>query len=378
MGYKSFIVTNFAYGTGPYLRATELAIAVNECLEKGGHKRLGIIVPLVYGTKQKKIMREEFGDFYKSHPKEIILDEKLGRYLKKIFYGDETYEQYLHRWLDKVDEVSGAISSYLIHAYGENIVMELHRSPRVLYNVAPSYFVSFVYIAKVYEEALGNKEIAVSDDLLRKAIPKIKSIEESHLMHFITEPGTFSCKSKGNIPPTIDMPDRDGTGERGRGLFVTVTGIPGLERLYEEAKEIGLSVYSNDTKAVPFATYAPPHIIGSSNILFQFARSGWSSVWLSMLSGSAIVVPEWDKYDDPEIYFNNICIEKLGLGIVYRGQPLDELLKEIKQLGTKIEECNKSLYQKFGTEDGTRYCAERISADFLKNFEFAPKNKCND
>ena len=269
--YKRCIVTNFAYGTGPYLRTTELAIALNDVLEKGGRARLGIIVPLVYGAKQEKIMREEFGDFYKSHPGEIILDRKLGSYLKNIFYGKESYARYLSRWMGRVDEVSVAINAYLKSAYGKKIALELHRSPRVLYNIAPSYFVSFAYISEIYGNALGNKEIAIDNDLLKRALPKIVALETCYRIRFLTEPGTFSYQGKKreeetvSIPPTIfsytNTHDREylykrntARGDRGeKGIFVTVTGIPGLERLYQEAKKLGLTIYSNDRKAVPFA-----------------------------------------------------------------------------------------------------------------------------
>jgi hypothetical protein len=351
--YKKYIVANFAYGTGPYLRTCELAIAVNNALEERGEERFGIIMPLVYGTKQKEIMREEFRDYYKAYPGEIIFDEKLGSYLKVIFYGREKYKDYLARWIRKVDKTGAEINKYLKSAYKDRIALELHRSPRVLYNMAPAYFVSFARITRIYEQM----------NFSQAAISKISAIENSHRLYFTTEPGTFSYFGKGNIPPTITVAASD-LAPLERGIFVTVTGIPGLERLYGEVTKIGLKIYSNDTKAVPFAEYASPHIIPQRNIAFQFARSGWSSIWLSILSGTPIVVPEWDKDDDPEIYFNNICLEKLGLGIVYRGQSLKEILKETEAFRPGIENYKNILLKEFGTLDGTKYAAERIVIDY--------------
>ena len=80
-----YIVTNFAYGTGPYLRTTELAIAVNNRLQRLGKERLGIIVPLVYGEKQIRVMREEFGEHQKAFPGEILFDEALGDIIRSVF-----------------------------------------------------------------------------------------------------------------------------------------------------------------------------------------------------------------------------------------------------------------------------------------------------
>ena len=56
-----YILANFAYGTGPYLRTTELAMAVSTQLQARGLGRLGVIVPWVYAERQRAIMAEEFG-----------------------------------------------------------------------------------------------------------------------------------------------------------------------------------------------------------------------------------------------------------------------------------------------------------------------------
>jgi len=375
MRYTRYIATNFAYGTGPYLRTTDLALAVNNALERAGQKRGRIIVPLVYGAKQKRVMQEEFGDILRQYPQELIFDEKLGAYLESIFYGGGSYEGALKKWILNVDDVSRNIQMHLHKTYGDRIIMELHRSPRVLYNIAPSYFTSFASISEIFTHAIGNDEIAVDDDVFRQALPKITAIEQNHRMHFLSDPGTFSYnKERGHIftdeissPPMIHPP-KGNTVVMQRGVFVTVTGIPGLERLYKEAMSLGITVYTNDVDAVPFGKKALPSIIPNPNIVLQFARSGWSSVWLSQVSGTPLVVPGFDTYDDPEIYFNNICIEKLGLGIVYRGQSLGEILREGETLQPKIEKYNQGLLQRFGTFDGIGYCAERITQDFLGFF----------
>src|SRR3989338_5042661 len=100
---RKFIATNFAYGTGPYLRTNNLALLFNDELEKRGKEKMQIIVPLVYGEKQKRIMEEEFGK-----PKEIVFDEKLGKILGSIFYGNNTYSESLEKWATNCREASRA------------------------------------------------------------------------------------------------------------------------------------------------------------------------------------------------------------------------------------------------------------------------------
>lgn len=384
-----YIVTNFAYGTGPYLRTTELALAVNSELESRGKDRLGIIVPWVYGEKQKRIILEEFGDFEAKYPGEILLDAKLGSLLKSIFYGDNTYEEALNLWVDNCESISSKAKQHLsgeisvesldgqkITVKAQDIVMEINRAPRIFYNVAPSYYTTFGHISEILKNVLGVPQniIDVDRGLIKKAIPIAEKLEANNKLHFVAEPGTFSYLANRSFlyptekpAPPIARPPRPNNDEIEDGIFVTITGIPGLERLYAEAQKLGLKLYSNDTKAVEGSEKLLPHVVPNPRIKLQFARSGWGSVWLSMLSGTPFVTSDFDPKDDPEIYFNNLCIEKLGLGIIYRGQPLSKILKEAETLKLKIQAINKNLLERFGTYDGNEYCARSIVEHFLNN-----------
>lgn len=390
-----YIVTNFAYGTGPYLRTTDLAIAFNDELERHGHGRMGIIVPWVYGQKQRRVMLEEFRAYDATHPGEILLDAELGALLGSVFYGGMTYEQALCRWVASArdvsqrarDHLSGMIdartlSGELRQINGKNIVIELNRSPRIRYDVAPPYFTSFASIAEILERAQRVKEIAVAPDLLHKGIAVADWVERDQRMRAIAYPGTFSYATSPHkmydiasrtseryqngvlVPPIAPLP-RINHDEMEPGIFVTVTGIPGLERLYADARRLGLTIYSNDTAAVPGSRQALPWVIPNKNILLQFARSGWSSVWISMIAGTPLVVPDFDPKDDPEIYFNNRAVEELGIGIVYRGQPLEEILKESDHVKSTSARLVEDIKARWGTLDGNRYSARLFAYDFL-------------
>lgn len=365
---KKFIVTNFAYGTGPYLRTTELALAFNDELERRGKERLGIIVPLVYGEKQKRVMAEEFNN------DEIIPDEKLGAILKSIFYGDNTYENALKKWSENVRVVSKAAHEHLKKTYGDSIVVELNRSPRIRYDIAPAYFTTFGYIAEIMENLrnISSKEVAVDRALLAKGIETANLVESAAKIHAVAYPATFSWKDDYKprykteiLTPPIIRPYPINSENIKPGIFVTITGIPGLERLYSEARTLGLKLYSNDTKTVIGSVYALPHVIPNPNIVFQFARSGWGSVWLSMMSGTPLVIPEFDPKDDPEIYFNNLAVEKLGIGIIYRGQPLDEILAEAPRLKANSKKLCDKILARWDTIYGTKYCAKLFVDDFV-------------
>ncbi len=381
----SFLVTNFAYGTGPYLRTTELALALNDELERRGEDRLGILVPWVYGEKQKGIMREEFAPY----GDEIFLDGELGKILGSVFYWGHTYEEALIRWSESVKNVSQKANRHLsgerIEAVGlsgkpktidpKGIVLELNRSPRVRYDIAPSYFTTFSYIADILGgvKDVPPDKVSVRKDLLDQGIEAAHWVEADQTMHAVAYPATFSWRADYRpryqtevLTPPISRLYAPNGEDIEPGIFVTITGIPGLERLYADAKRLGLRIYSNVPNAVPGSIRMLPQVIPNRNILFQFARSGWSSVWLSMISGTPLVVPDFDPKDDPEVYFNNTAVEQLGIGVVYRGEPLETVLAHAPGMKLASANMRDRILSRWGTLDGNQYCAKIFAEDFLK------------
>ena len=352
------ILTSFAYGTGPYLRTTEWALTVADLLENQGGSKHRVIVPLVYGNKQKMILKEALG----GRMEDVILDKIYGALLAPLFYSKEPYAIYLKRWIDLVDTQSALIRDHLQKTYGDAIALELHRSPRMKLNMAPTFALTFGWQTDILTQAKGNPEIEIPEVLLDHAISKFQSIESSFQKTFITDPGTFSHipnfqfspeqSRKVNsqfIPPTIPSPQPT-TRPMEQGIYVTVTGIPGLERLFVDVKSLGMTIYSNDPGE---AKKTLPDVIGNPAIKLHFARSGWSSIWLSLLTETPFIATSWDPKDDPEIYFNNQCIEALGIGTVYHGQSFEELIDEGEKQKIQMQALRSGLQRKYGTLNGT-------------------------
>lgn len=388
----TYLVTNFAYGTGPYLRTTELVIAFNNELERRGHARIPVIVPWVYGEKQKAIMLEEFGAHIASHPDEILLDAELGAILKEVFYtGKNKYEETLRAWVSTVGDVSKKAHDHLSGTFevetfsgekrtidGKNIVLEINRSPRLRYDIAPSYSTTFGYIAEILEKALSLPEgtFDVDRELLKQGVAVADAIEGKQDLNLMAYPATFSWdknhapRYKGEIlvPPITDLP-KPNTDSMEEGLFVTITGIEGLERLYAEARELGLKLYSNDTSAVEGAQKALPHVIPNPAIKLQFARAGWGSIWLSMFCGTPLVLPKFDPTDDPEIYFNNEAVKGLGIGTIYTGQPLGDILAEGDAVRNASKAVCADIQTRWGTLHGNEVCAKLFADKFLESYK---------
>ncbi|PIS12087.1 MAG: hypothetical protein COT73_00365 [Bdellovibrio sp. CG10_big_fil_rev_8_21_14_0_10_47_8] len=384
---KRYIITNFAYGFGPFLRTTEMALATADLLKKVTQQDFNIIVPWVYGEPQKRILLEEFGDVLRERPDAILLDKRIGAQLELIFYGEKGYEESLKYFYHNHERVTDAINQYIdngivaenmagdpIDIAKSEIAMCISRAPRVYFDIEPSYYTSFGYISEILERSLGVPEVACDQELAENLIPLFVEIEKKHRLHFIAEPGTFSYLENRQprynteimTPPNAHPPKDPDCVDVERGIYVTVTGIPGLERLFNEAQRLGFRFYSNKANCVPDSIRALPHILKCPNVALHFARAGWGSIWYSLFSDVPLVVPKYDKSDDPEIYFNNLCLQKLGLGVIYDRQPLPELFKYTDSYRAAAAREKNRLRSAYGTINGVRYTAEKIVEDYVQ------------
>ncbi|MFH1890112.1 MAG: hypothetical protein ABIJ91_00910 [Candidatus Kuenenbacteria bacterium] len=387
---QKFGVTNFIYGTGPYLRTTELAIAFNDELAKQGKNRLSFIIPWVYGQKQKQIMIEDFGEHIKKYPKELLLCKDLGEILNKIFYPGGNYQAMLEKWVKLSQPVSRqahhllssdikveTFSGEKLKINARDIIIELNRAPRVHYGVAFAYSTLFAHTSDILENVLSTRQNTINIDhrLIKQAIPIAKTIESKQELFCMAYPATFSASTdhKGKykneflVPPITGSPQVNKQ-NIAKGIYITVSGIPGLEKLYKKAASFNLKIYANNPQAIPGSLKLLPHVISNKNIIFQFARSGWGSVWLSLLSDTPLVIPDFDSNDDPEIYFNNLTIEKMNMGIVYRGQPIEDIIKKLPSIKKSYSNIKEKILKKWRTLDGNAVSAEIIAKNFLKKY----------
>ena len=351
------------------------------------------IVPWVYGEKQRAVILEEFTGHAARFPDEIVLDAELGALLGGLFYKKEKYRDALERWTRICAATEEKMRAHLggkvhgetldgrrVELDGRNVAVELNRSPRCSYGIGPSYSASFGYLSLILEGAKeASEHIAVPSELLNAGATLARRIEGAQKILAIAYPSTFTDSTAYRsryadrvrevvTPPLITVRSGEDSGRdvREDGIYVTITGIPGLERLYRDARALGLKIYTNDAAAVAGgAMRAVPHAMASKAILLHFARSGWSSVWLSMIYEVPLVIPDFDRFDDPEIYFNNRMIERLGMGIVYRGQELSSILEEAESMRARYRKIKKEIEGQWGTLDGNKVAAEMFVSDFV-------------
>jgi len=386
---KGFIVLNFVYGFGPFTKTTELAVKINDLLEKEGMSRMGIIVPWIYGEDQKRILEEEFGAVIRKHPEEILLDKKLGGILDSVFYvGEEGFDGSLKRFVDRGESANKKIADYFkkglcVETFGgekfeikkEYLAFELNRCPRVYYPLESSYYTGFGYSSEILDKA-SKLDLGINKELMKESAKLFKKIEGKSSVHFISGPGVFFShdykkrkKTEIDVPPTLNWPLEENMEKIKKGIYVTVSGISGLESLYAGVKNMGLEVYSNRPNVLGFGTKKSPNLISNKNIKFHFARTGWGSVWQSQFSGVPLITMPYKKGDDPEIYFNNKTLEALGLAKIYKGESAEELFDYTESFKKNVGEMNAFLMKKYDTLNGNDIIAREILKDLKKGHE---------
>ena len=107
-----YISTTFAHGNGPYSRAIDLALAVGKKLGRG-YNTSQIIVPLVYGDRQKRIMKEDFGHIIDQDPDLFLLDPFYGDVLNQILFPAKDYQTYLENLLKNYSALEEKLRNHL-------------------------------------------------------------------------------------------------------------------------------------------------------------------------------------------------------------------------------------------------------------------------
>lgn len=388
------MITTFAHGNGPYSRTVDLGLAINNILKEKKEDPLSIIVPLVYGDRQKNIMLEDFGDIIKNNPNLILFDETYGEILNKLFFKTGHYKENLELLLEKQPELEEQLNNHLsgkfkvknfggdeIEVYRDDIAFEISHNPRVATHFAKSYYTTIAFFSEILRKAAKESSLidgpnAFDKKLLLEVAEKIADkIENDKKMHFMPEPFVFSYDSnrkrlRGEIftPPFIHLQPVN-TEDIKEGMYVMVTGIDGLMDLFKGVKDFGQELYCPpfvNIEGVGPENKKHPNFVFNRNIDYQFARTGWSTVWWSLMSKTPLIAPKYTKGDDPEIYFNELSVSQLGLAVIFDSSRIPrETLQDANFLRPNLENVNELLNQNYGKVDGMDYTADIIVRDLM-------------
>lgn len=392
--------TTFAHGNGPYSRMVEWAIAVNDELEKRHEPRMQIVVPLVYGDRQIRIMREEIGnnvspDFLAEHPDEIVLDRRQGELLHSLMFAEPAYADNLAMLVRDYHGVESDVQRHLdgerpLEYFDGRLVdidlrdckFQLGLNNRVQTGLPNQFYTAGGAgpFDELLERAIKDPRVTIDSEVMQRTIPIAQRMIANQRVIMSNDPGVFSYdgdrhRMAGEMftPPFIHPPRLDDTDLPSEGIYLLMTGIDGVREsgMYDAVGELGLQIY-----APPFsieklpkpirgsAIALEPWQINNPSIVSQYARAGWSAVWLSHLSGKGFISPAYDKKDDPEMWLNERGMREFGLAAVIEDDPRAALEKSI-ELAEGVGRYNDRLKANYGTLDGIDYSAKAV-VDFMQ------------
>jgi len=394
-----YINTTFAYGNGPFSRIVDWAIAINDEIENRGMQRLPIVVPLVYPEKQERIIKEDISsntsyDSLQKHSAEIWFDKAQGKILARLMFKEKDYSEYLRLLIKSYLQAEKDIQK---HLDGKREIQNLEGKVDIidlrdcafqlgLNNRIQTGLPNQFYTAggsgpfnEVLKQAILDKEITLDKKVMLEVLPIARRMIENQAIIFSNEPGVFSYdelrqvhKNEVHTPPFIHFPKPDFTKLAGKGIYLLMTGIDGVREsgIYNAVSELGMLVYAPRfyidnlsaeirKKTIPLN----PNQINNPSIVAQYARAGWSTIWLSHMAEKGFITPPYQKTDDPEMLFNERVIKKLKLGVIIKDSSRDSLEKAL-QLAQTTREYNQGLIQKYGTLDGINYSAKKV-VDYL-------------
>jgi hypothetical protein len=379
-----FINTTFAHGNGPYSRTTDLALAINAELKTRGEEPFHVVVPLVYGKRQKKIMQESLGEVLTANPDLILLDELQGDILNKLFFKTGNYEQNLEHLLENQPRLESQLRDYLSgtlrlktfdgksrNVNSRDIAFEISHNPRVATGFQNSFYTTIGLFSEIleqtYQETLEGRIKGFNPAIVKEAVAIAKRIEDDRKVHFIPEPFVFSYDKTRKrrekeifTPPFIHVP-KPNNEQVIEGMYVMLTGIDGLSSLFEEVNKFGMKLYCPPFVKVKGAdNNHAPNFVANHNIKYQFARTGWSSVWLSHMTETPLITPAYTTGDDTEIYFNEKSVGELVIASTFNPLNITKTLRQADSQIPKMRAVNRALIRNYKTLDGIDYTAKAI------------------
>ena len=389
------IINNFGPGYGPFVRTLELSKAVYWQLTQKLAERINIIMPLVYGRQQIRIIEEEVNkdEFFRD---KILFSEEIGNVIKPLLFSGKNISAELRSYSSQLEEVSESIKKILkkkvnvkkldgtaLEIDPQQIKIEVSRNPVVCFGIKNSYYSSIGYMSGILQTSLNHlNDIKINPEILLKNIKLAKSVEGQFKLRFIPCLNSLSFdKQQENVnrnnevktPPLISEVKRRKSFQSDSNnirTYVSISGIAGLGEIYEEALDLDHILFANKSSVCKGKVkHLSPLLINETPINYIFSRAAWNTIWLSNILGITLICPKFVHLDHPEIFFNLKTIERLQLGYVWdkNKQSLKNFIKNIDYKKQKVPSIYFRMLKKYGTLNGIEFCAKHITSDFLND-----------
>ena len=374
---EEFIVLNINGGNAPYLRSLDLAFAMNRKRVNEGLFPFGIIVPLIYGNKQKEIIKDEFKDIDPEELSHVYFDEIYGGLLEKILFDGSDYSAYLRNLVAHQETIQSLIRDHfsvsitvknivggLVCVKSDQLVLELSRNPVVNIGLPRRIYTSIVFFSEIITKTYLDNPLKLDLELLHSLRKVAERIEENYDLYILFEPSTFigeeqefkitvGGKEVHLSPPLVQPLRLNGYSHNKPFIYASVSGIPHLTPLLQNASIPQWDILNSKETS--------PRILLHKNARYHIARAGFGSIIKSVETLTPLIVPNYESSDDLEIYHNIKQLKKLNLAVILEGHLTNDVLKSAHLCLTDVVYLKKHLLGKYGTLDGASYIAEKFN-----------------
>src|SRR3989338_6629628 len=305
---SSIIYVNPGHGNEPYILGGLIAQGVANHIETTTGQRPKIVMPLLYGDRQKAILKE-WG------VKGVRLDTSLGGMYHQLVFADNNFSRHLKTTLIQQPSIQQATRRYLEKKY-DNISLEINIASRIS-SGQRAVFAFPCLISELMEKTLGERVLAAQFDQeqLEQFYRTMQEVERNFCLAFIPAYHTFSYDSNRTSKPNevatpplkpLSEPNNDPLPRNSVYCMFSGTGseVAELEKraqkLQQEGNHIIVQPWANTTQFDKRDTC----VISNKNIKKVLGRAGWGTIWQCQQAGAEFEALPYSVGDDPEMYFN--------------------------------------------------------------------------
>ncbi len=393
------ILVNPAHGNEPYILGTAIAQGVSKKLAEQGLGRAKIVVPLMYGERQKRILIEENPDSANL----IHFDEEFGRILRDITFQNGDFSSHLQQINHHYDDVESMLKGRFSFDAGDfqtrnlassetqffsprNVVATIDTAARVVVEAPNRYFAFPILLTELLGKA-RDANLGFSDSDMQGVISRMLKVEAGYSQVFIPKINPLSYKYADDLskqPAEVNgrtrtytpAMKREYSKELGKvsepGIYMMFSGTGSnaetTRMLTKTAQDAGLTVYTPPWVDIEGSVHVTPEVLNDVNIKAVFGRGGWGTVWQVQNLALPWIVTPYEAGDDPEIYFNNKTIEALKMGKVLTAADMtsERLTEIINNFSVGTQMINEKIKDEFGTLDGINFISRAIADDFIQ------------
>lgn len=215
---RPILILNPGHGNEPYILASAIGREVSKKFVSAGREQPILVMPLLYGDRQRSILLEE-------NPNDVSLlyyDTELGNILKDIVFSAGDFRQHLTQVNNHYDEVENMLKDRFnkdaqeitvqsvatqenIELSPKNIIGVIETGNRVGIKIPHRYFAFPELLSRVLNESMQHPELGFNESDMKKLANRMMKVEAEYSQVFVP---SLQRVSQSGLKKLILQPER--------------------------------------------------------------------------------------------------------------------------------------------------------------------------